>query len=73
MEYTYEEVAKLIDHSLLNPTLTDQGLEEGCQLALNYNVASVCIMPFYLNYYHVTATLRRVYNRKTRLCHTGLD
>ena len=48
MDYTYEDVAKMIDHSLLNPTLTGKELDEGCQLALNYNVASVCIMPFYL-------------------------
>ena len=48
MDYTYEDVAKMIDHSLLNPTLTNKELEEGCQLALKYNVASVCIMPFYL-------------------------
>ncbi len=46
--YTYESVAKTIDHSLLNPTLTVAELEEGCALALHYNVASVCIMPYYL-------------------------
>jgi deoxyribose-phosphate aldolase len=45
---TREELAKMIDHSLLNPTLTTRELEEGCQLALQYNVASVCIMPYYL-------------------------
>jgi len=38
----------MIDHSLLNPTLTARDLEEGCQLALRYDVASVCIMPYYL-------------------------
>lgn len=48
MNYTYEDIAKMIDHSLLNPILTARELEEGCQLALRYNVASVCIMPFYL-------------------------
>lgn len=48
MNYTYEDIAKMIDHSLLNPTLTDRALEEGCELALEYNVASVCIMPYYL-------------------------
>jgi len=48
MDYTYEDIAKMIDHSLLNPTLTDKELEKGCQLALDYNVASVCIMPYYL-------------------------
>jgi len=48
MEYTYQDAAKMIDHSLLNPVLTDQELERGCQLALEYDVASVCIMPYYL-------------------------
>ncbi|BDC51549.1 deoxyribose-phosphate aldolase [Bryobacterales bacterium F-183] len=43
--YTYSDVAKMIDHSLLNPTLTDRDLEEGIALALRYDVASVCIMP----------------------------
>jgi deoxyribose-phosphate aldolase len=48
MEYTYEDIAKMIDHSLLNPVLSDRELEQGCQLALEYNVASVCIVPYYL-------------------------
>ena len=38
----------MIDHSLLNPTLTDRQLEEGCRLAVDYDVASVCILPYYL-------------------------
>ena len=48
MNYTYTEIAKMIDHSLLNPTLSAQELEQGCQLARAYDVASVCIMPYYL-------------------------
>ena len=48
MDYTYQDVAKMIDHSLLNPTLTSEELEAGCRLALAYDVASVCIMPYYL-------------------------
>jgi deoxyribose-phosphate aldolase len=48
MDYTYEDIAKMIDHSLLNPVLTVDELEAGCQLALEYNVASVCILPYYL-------------------------
>jgi deoxyribose-phosphate aldolase len=48
MDYTCEEIAKMIDHSLLNPALSDRELEKGCQLAVDYNVASVCIMPYYL-------------------------
>ena len=48
MDYTYDDIAKMIDHSLLNPTLTLDELEAGCAVAVRYNVASVCIMPFYL-------------------------
>lgn len=48
MNYAYHDIAKMLDHSLLNPTLTDQQLEEGCRIAVQYNVASVCILPYYL-------------------------
>lgn len=48
MNVTYHDLAKMIDHSLLSPTLTTGELEQGCQLALQYDVASVCIMPYYL-------------------------
>jgi deoxyribose-phosphate aldolase len=46
MNYTYEELAKTIDHSLLHPTMTDADLEAGCRLAAKYQVASVCIKPY---------------------------
>jgi len=46
MKYTYEQLAKMIDHSLLHPTLTDQELEAGCRLAAQYGVASVCVKPY---------------------------
>jgi len=48
LNYTYEQIAKMIDHSLLNPVMTDEELEEGLKVALEYNVASVCIKPYYL-------------------------
>jgi deoxyribose-phosphate aldolase len=48
MNFTYSDAAKMIDHSLLNPTLTTTDLEAGCRLALAYDVASVCILPYYL-------------------------
>jgi deoxyribose-phosphate aldolase len=48
MDYTYLDIAKMIDHSLLNPTLTRQQLEEGIRLALDYDTASVCILPYAL-------------------------
>jgi len=48
MTYTYLDIAKMIDHSLLNPTITADEHEKGIRLALEYNVASVCIVPYYL-------------------------
>ena len=48
MDYTYPDIAKMIDHSLLNPTLNAGDLDAGIQLALAYDVASVCILPYYL-------------------------
>lgn len=46
MKYTYDQLAKMIDHSLLHPTMTDRELEDGCRLAAKYGVASVCIKPY---------------------------
>lgn len=46
MKYTYEQLAKMIDHSLLHPTMTDADLEAGCRVAARYGVASVCIKPY---------------------------
>jgi deoxyribose-phosphate aldolase len=41
-------LAKTIDHSLLNPALTDQALIDGIELAKKYQVASVCIKPYFV-------------------------
>jgi deoxyribose-phosphate aldolase len=46
MKYTYEELAGMIDHSLLHPTMTDAELREGCDVAVRYRVASICIKPY---------------------------
>jgi deoxyribose-phosphate aldolase len=48
MDFTYQDIAKTIDHSLLNPTMSVADLEAGIQLALEYDTASVCIMPYCL-------------------------
>ncbi|MEA2065753.1 MAG: deoxyribose-phosphate aldolase [Thermotogota bacterium] len=40
-----EEIAKMIDHSLLKPELTKEDIEKGCKLAMNYDVMSVCVRP----------------------------
>ena len=48
MDYRYEEIAKMLDHSLLQPFLKTETLEAGISLALAYDVASVCILPYYV-------------------------
>lgn len=48
MPFTLKEVAKMIDHALLHPTMTDQEIVDGCRLALAYDVAAVCIKPYFV-------------------------
>jgi len=43
---TKSEIAKMIDHSLLHPTMDDRVLKDGIELAKKYDVASVCIKPY---------------------------
>ena len=47
-DYTYADIAGMIDHSLLSPALSMKELEEGCKVAAEYEVASVCILPYAL-------------------------
>src|SRR5512135_1291486 len=42
---TYAQLAKVIDHSLLRPELTEAEVTAGCELARRYHVASVCAKP----------------------------
>ncbi|MFO7882766.1 MAG: deoxyribose-phosphate aldolase [Kosmotogaceae bacterium] len=42
---TVKEIAKMIDHSLLKPELTREDVEKGCELAIKYDVMSVCVRP----------------------------
>ena len=46
MQPTLADLAKMFDHSLLQPQLTDADLERGCLLAREHDVASVCIKPY---------------------------
>jgi deoxyribose-phosphate aldolase len=48
MKFTCEQIASMIDHALLSPALGRDALEAGIDLALETRVASVCIMPWYL-------------------------
>ncbi len=46
MPESLRSIAKMIDHSLLHPTMTDRELADGCRLARRHDVASVCIKPY---------------------------
>lgn len=48
MKYSLHQIAKMIDHSLLHPTMTDADLIAGCALAKHYDVATVCIKPYFV-------------------------
>jgi deoxyribose-phosphate aldolase len=45
-EITLCDLAKMIDHSLLHPTMTDTEIREGCRLARDYDVATACVKPY---------------------------
>lgn len=40
------ELAKMIDHSILHPTFTDEDLKRECEIARKYHTASVCVKPY---------------------------
>ncbi len=44
--FTLRDLAKMIDHSLLHPTMTDQEIRQGCLLAREYDVAAACVKPY---------------------------
>jgi deoxyribose-phosphate aldolase len=45
---TLEQFAKTIDHSLLQPQLTEAEVIAGCELAARYHTASVCVKPHHV-------------------------
>ena len=42
------QIAKMIDHSLLHPTLTDAQLDAGCRLSAAFEVATACVKPYHV-------------------------
>ncbi len=44
--YMISELAKMIDHSILHPTMTDDDLVKECKVAAKYDIASVCVKPY---------------------------
>ena len=45
---TYEQFTKVIDHSLLQPQLTEDDVFVGCKIAKQYDTASVCVKPYHV-------------------------
>ena len=43
-----EQFAKTIDHSLLQPQLTEAEVTAGCKIAAQYHAASVCVKPYHV-------------------------
>jgi deoxyribose-phosphate aldolase len=43
---TVRDLAKMIDHSLLHPMMTDADIAAGCRLAREYDVATACVKPY---------------------------
>lgn len=43
---TLHLLAKMIDHSLLHPTMADAAVAKGCELARRYDVATACVKPY---------------------------
>jgi deoxyribose-phosphate aldolase len=43
---TYRDLSKMIDHSLLHPTMTDEQVKTGCLLARKFDAASACVKPY---------------------------
>ncbi|NJK95788.1 MAG: deoxyribose-phosphate aldolase [Bacteroidales bacterium] len=46
MNTKVQELAKMIDHSILQPVHTDEYLKQQCDVARKYDVASVCVKPY---------------------------
>ena len=45
MSITLHEIAKTLDHSTLQPFLTEDDIRKGCDIALQYDTATVCARP----------------------------
>ena len=47
MDFTYRDIARLLDHALLTPALTEDDLRTGCSLARRYEVATAMVLPYF--------------------------
>jgi deoxyribose-phosphate aldolase len=60
---TRKSLAKMIDHSLLHPTMTDADIVRGCEIAKEYDVATVCIKP-----YAIEMCKKNLYGSQVGIC-----
>jgi len=58
-----EQLAKMIDHSLLNPSVTNDDVKRGCQEALRYGFAAVVVNPT-----HVPIVARELKHSPVKVC-----
>jgi len=58
-----DQLAKMIDHSILNPSVTDEDVQKGCQEALRYGFAAVVVNPN-----HVPIVTRELKNSTVKVC-----
>jgi deoxyribose-phosphate aldolase len=63
MKATRSQIAKLIDHAVLHPTVTDKDVSINCELVKKYNVASLCVKP-----YHVKQAYKELKNSTVLVC-----
>jgi deoxyribose-phosphate aldolase len=47
MDYSVKDIAQMIDHSLLHPTMTDEEVKKGCEIAKEYGMATACVKPLH--------------------------
>ena len=47
-DFSYEQLAKTLDHALLQPEMTAEEVISGCVMALKYDIAAVSVKPCYL-------------------------
>ena len=45
---TVDDIAKMIDHSILHPSFTDDDLKNNCDIAKTYHVAAACVKPYHI-------------------------
>ena len=47
-QHSRKQIARVIDHSLLHPTMTDAHMETECHKAAEWQVAAVCVKPHFV-------------------------